>query len=85
MASDAAAAEKCSRRSRRAAKWPRASAASHRGLSDEEKALYDELEKENAPPPIPESIRNPRAGQDRPCATEMPSGQRNVPPITPTP
>jgi hypothetical protein len=48
-------------------------------------ALYEELEKENAPPPIPESMKEPGKGEGIAGATEMPSGQRIVPPITPTP
>ena len=56
MASDAAAAEEMLATLQESSEMAESvGGVASSGLSDEEMALYEELEKENAPPPIPES------------------------------
>ena len=86
MASDAAAAEEMLATLQESSEMAESvGGVASSGLSEEEQALYEELEKENAPPPIPETMKEPGANQGIAGATQMPSGQRIVPPITPTP
>jgi hypothetical protein len=86
MASDAAAAEEMLATLQESSEMAESvGGVASSGLSAEEQALYEELEKENAPPPIPDSMREPSRGEGIAGATQTPAGQRIVPPITPTP
>jgi hypothetical protein len=55
------------------------------GMTAEEQALYEELQRETGAPAAPGTVKEPPAGTGIAGATEMPSGQRIVPPINPAP
>ena len=54
-------------------------------MSAEEEALYEELQRETGAPAEPGSVKEPAKGTGIAGATEMPSGQRIIPPINPAP
>jgi hypothetical protein len=55
------------------------------GMSAEEQALYEELQRETGAPAEPGSVREPPQGTGIAGATASPSGHRIIPPINPAP
>ena len=84
MASDAAAAEEMLATLQESGEMAESiGGVASGGMSAEEQALYEELERSTGAPA--ESIKEPMKGTSIAGATETPAGQRIIPPINPAP
>jgi hypothetical protein len=85
MASDAAAAEEMLATLQESSEMAESvGGVATGGMSAEEQALYDELLRETGAATT-ETVKEPPVGTGIAGATEMPSGQRIIPPINPAP